>query len=498
MVDQATQAEYDRRSFEARLSSLQRTVTELVSGEGIGSVLPRIIHAAGRAVQARAYVLSIDHPIAQELPLYWHGTDGATARQYMTELNEDRGIHGPHVLVAEINAAGARYGRLIAFRRPGEAFNASERSLLETYASLAAAALNSATVLDDARREAATNRSLFELSSSLVEIGTVSDIAQRLADAVPSVIGCDRSIVTIREHPETSGSCVAVSGYDPAAEVIALGAVKERAGRLRERGALIWHDPSDPSSSAAELAGATRSALAVTFPMYVGDEFIGSITADVLDWPERLRNLPDLSERLQGLAGYAAVGLRNAQLLEELRHQSLHDALTGLPNRRLILDRIEQMLARGRRNEIKTGLFFIDLDSFKDVNDTFGHDAGDELLKAVSARFLEAIRETDTVGRLGGDEFVVLVEGVSLAAGPELVAQRLIDVLDEPFWICVQERSHEVRISTSIGVVLGPCDGSAKLLRDGDIALYEAKAAGKRRFVVYEPGMVHAGLRDHH
>jgi diguanylate cyclase (GGDEF)-like protein len=102
------------------------------------------------------------------------------------------------------------------------------------------------------------------------------------------------------------------------------------------------------------------------------------------------------------------------------------------------------------------------------------------------------------VGRLGGDEFVVLVEGVSLAAGPELVAQRLIDVLDEPFWICVQERSHEVRISTSIGVVLGPCDGSAKLLRDGDIALYEAKAAGKRRFVVYEPGMVHAGLRDHH
>ena len=118
---------------------------------------------------------------------------------------------------------------------------------------------------------------------------------------------------------------------------------------------------------------------------------------------------------------------------DELTFLATHDVLTGLPNRKLILDRAEQLLARSRRHGTPVAAVFIDLDNFKLINDTLGHRAGDELLCAVAARLQGAVRETDTLGRLAGDEFIVLAEELSLAAGPELIAERLLEALSEPF-----------------------------------------------------------------
>ena len=171
----------------------------------------------------------------------------------------------------------------------------------------------------------------------------------------------------------------------------------------------------------------------------------------------------------------------------ELHHQALHDSLTQLPNRALILDRIDQMLARSRREHTPVAVLFLDLDNFKDVNDTLGHAAGDQLLIAVAARLTSAIRQEDTVGRLGGDEFVVLAEGASLAAGAEVVAQRILDVLGTPFEITGSDTP--LVVTASIGIAE---DGRAtpdELLRDADIALYQAKAAGKKCAVVFVPAM---------
>ncbi|HEX4980792.1 MAG TPA: sensor domain-containing diguanylate cyclase, partial [Ilumatobacteraceae bacterium] len=118
-----------------------------------------------------------------------------------------------------------------------------------------------------------------------------------------------------------------------------------------------------------------------------------------------------------------------AERTDELRHQALHDALTDLPNRALIMDRIEQLLARSRRNGTMGAALFIDLDDFKNVNDSLGHEAGDRLLVAVAARLTSTLRDADTIGRMGGDEFVVLIDDAKLDVTPELVAQRLLDVM---------------------------------------------------------------------
>jgi len=173
---------------------------------------------------------------------------------------------------------------------------------------------------------------------------------------------------------------------------------------------------------------------------------------------------------------------------EQLRHQALHDALTGLPNRALVLDRIEQMLVRTRREQLPGAALFLDLDGFKTVNDTFGHTIGDDLLRAVAARLSGTLREADTVGRFGGDEFVMVVEGVSLAAGPELVAERILNVLRQPFEL-EAAGGVSLAVTASVGIATGDRGSAEDLLRDADIALYEAKALGKQRAVVFRQEM---------
>ena len=176
-----------------------------------------------------------------------------------------------------------------------------------------------------------------------------------------------------------------------------------------------------------------------------------------------------------------------------LAHRALHDPLTGLANRQLLLDRAEQMLARARREVQPVAALFIDLDHFKDANDSLGHEAGDRLLQAVAARLVTMLRASDTVGRIGGDEFVILVEGLSLAAGPEMVAERIREVLRKPFQIEGFE-GIPVNLTASIGIAAGDRSSAQELLRDADAALYRAKAMGRDRFVVFEAAMQSAAL----
>ncbi|MGO9489711.1 MAG: putative bifunctional diguanylate cyclase/phosphodiesterase [Solirubrobacteraceae bacterium] len=174
---------------------------------------------------------------------------------------------------------------------------------------------------------------------------------------------------------------------------------------------------------------------------------------------------------------------------EELAFMATHDPLTGLPNRTLIVDRVEQMLARAARNHCSVAALFIDLDNFKSINDTMGHAVGDELLRAVAARLKAVVRDVDALGRLGGDEFVVLIEDVALAAAPELVAERLLEALKQPFRLGAKEEETTLAVGASIGIAAGERVSAGILLRDADIAMYKAKWDGRNRYAVYETGM---------
>jgi diguanylate cyclase (GGDEF)-like protein len=173
---------------------------------------------------------------------------------------------------------------------------------------------------------------------------------------------------------------------------------------------------------------------------------------------------------------------------EELSFLATHDALTGLPNRTLILDRVEQMLARSTRSQTPVAALFVDLDNFKSINDTLGHGVGDELLRAVAARLDGVIRGADALGRLGGDEFVVISEELSLAVGPELIAERLLDALKQPFKLGADKETR-VTVTASIGIAAGDHTSAEELLRNADIAMYRAKWDGKNRHVVFETDM---------
>ncbi len=173
---------------------------------------------------------------------------------------------------------------------------------------------------------------------------------------------------------------------------------------------------------------------------------------------------------------------------EELGFMATHDALTGLPNRTLILDRVEQMLARCARSHTQVAALFVDIDNFKTVNDTLGHAAGDQLLQAVAARLDGVVRGSDALGRLGGDEFVVVCEELSLDAGPELVAERLLEALGPAFRLGAGEETR-FTVSASIGIAVGGRTSAEELLREADIAMYQAKWDGKNRYAVFEAGM---------
>jgi diguanylate cyclase (GGDEF)-like protein len=169
-----------------------------------------------------------------------------------------------------------------------------------------------------------------------------------------------------------------------------------------------------------------------------------------------------------------------AEKTAKLKRQASHDALTGLPNRTLLHDRLEHALAHATREGTEVAVLFLDLDGFKDVNDSLGHDAGDELLRCIAGRLLECVRGSDTVARLGGDEFVLVLEGVPDLSEVQQIAERVLAALQQP--IPLAER--HTQVSGSIGIALTPRDGveAGSLLKHADAAMYRAKHAGRNNY----------------
>ena len=174
--------------------------------------------------------------------------------------------------------------------------------------------------------------------------------------------------------------------------------------------------------------------------------------------------------------------LKQAQ--DQLQDIAFHDGLTGLPNRLLLIDRLEQALEAARRHQRSLAVCYVDLDGFKRINDEFGHAAGDRLLKEVALRLAHAVRANDTVCRLGGDEFIILLTELGSAASCQELLQRVIEDLERPFDL---DGGRQARLSASIGVAIFPGDGEQPetLINNADRAMYDAKKLGLHRVCMF-------------
>lgn len=186
-----------------------------------------------------------------------------------------------------------------------------------------------------------------------------------------------------------------------------------------------------------------------------------------------------------GSVTFASLSQRRSDALETIRRMAQHDQLTSLPNRALLYDRLDQAMARARRHEKSVGIIYFDLDEFKQVNDTYGHLAGDELLVQVAGRVSGLIRETDTLARVGGDEFVLVLTDLDNAGGAEILSKKIIQEMSIPFTL----DSHQVSVGCSIGITLYTADETESdvLLSHADAAMYRSKHSGKGTYTLHSP-----------
>lgn len=170
-----------------------------------------------------------------------------------------------------------------------------------------------------------------------------------------------------------------------------------------------------------------------------------------------------------------------------ISHMAYHDALTKLPNRNLLYDRLKVAMAHAIRSKNMVAIIMLDLDGFKMINDSFGHQMGDLLLKAVAERLMQCLREGDTIARMGGDEFIIVIPDLAQTEDAALFAQKILEAFRLPFLI----EKHELHTTASIGITIFPlyANDSESLFKQADVALYLSKAKGKNTYQIYKPGV---------
>ncbi|OFZ87047.1 MAG: hypothetical protein A3F74_11395 [Betaproteobacteria bacterium RIFCSPLOWO2_12_FULL_62_58] len=252
--------------------------------------------------------------------------------------------------------------------------------------------------------------------------------------------------------------------------------------RVWDSAAPVWvtdvqEDVKFRRGPAARKAG-LRTALG--FPVVIIGDFYGVMEFFAPDVRPPDHGLMEFAKQLGSQIGQF---IARVEAEQNLQFVATHDALTSLPNRTMFSDRLSQALAQAQRYNRRLALLFVDLDGFKTVNDTFGHETGDVLLREIASRLRACLREGDVIGRIGGDEFVVLIEEFAEPEQLALVARKIIEMVAQPAPV----RGHECRVTASVGISAYPQDGkdSQTLLKNADSAMYRAKEQGKNRFQFY-------------
>ena len=231
----------------------------------------------------------------------------------------------------------------------------------------------------------------------------------------------------------------------------------------------------------------TKSHMNVMHNHYTVDGNICHVELSVSPLFDKDENCIGIIELAKDMTSYIETQNELQEQKSILAHQAHHDALTGLPNRVLFNDRLKQAIEKAKRNNLKVALLFIDLDRFKEINDSLGHDTGDEVLKTVASRVRELLRDEDTLARLGGDEFTIILEDLTQAQDASLIARKILETLSK----MINVDDNVLYISSSIGISIYPDDGenTQNLLKFADSAMYRAKDEGRNNYQFYNPTM---------
>jgi diguanylate cyclase (GGDEF)-like protein len=473
-----TALEAQLQAMRERLESMYATASDLITLDDVDSALARVTERAASAVRAPTYVLAVR--MGEQLHVHSRGLAGGEADRLAAELLDGSGSqNGDSRLIAEVASSHRRYGRIMA-ASPAGGFFPSERELFEVYARYAAAVLDSAMAFDEARRQHEQSRALLELSQAFASATTGDEVAQGLAEAIPSMVDCDRVVVYLWDEEESVLDCRAATGARADDPLL-------RSLRFRAMDSPLLKPP-EPGAAAAEPRFATLdsadpfvrrmmerlgSSAVVAVPISVRGTFHGMLIVVATERPERLAETAELNELLSGVVAQSGTALESALLLETWAHRALHDGLTGLLGHRAFHEALEGSVASPKDDPPVT-LAMVDIDDFKAINDEHGHPIGDEALRLVSEALLRAVREQDAVFRVGGEEFAVLFRGVT-AAQALPIAERLRAE--------VERIEFRVPLRVSVGLASWPDQAADRdgLVRNADAALYDAKRGGKNR-----------------
>jgi diguanylate cyclase (GGDEF)-like protein len=467
------------------------------------AVMLEAVDEAAEAMEAEVAVLIVDGSVAAAIGF----AIGAVPDDELLALAKDRpsvveleGVGRCHVSVAHFEverdcALKIDGNSALIVARTGEAsFSIAERNLLRGMSRALALNLQAARVLSAMRERQNLMERLTRIQRSINSRAPLPEVLQAIVDGAVELIG--DTVAGLRHiDPAEPDTAVLLCGVNlehgsPLGERIRVG--DGAGGRaIAENQLVVMHDYASRDDALPNWAELKLEA-AMAAPVHEGGVVVGSL---VVGSRVPGRHYSDAEQAiLMSFADHVSLALTDAmttqslhRALEAARHDAMHDELTGLPNRALLRDRLDQAWVRGSRSGSPIALLFLDFDDFKDINDSLGHDAGDKLLVALASRLAESLRPGDTIARLGGDEFAVLIENFSASSTAEDVAKRMLEVLTEPAMV----NGREVTMRGSVGIAVSDFteQDSQSLLYSADLAMYEAKRRGGARYVLYQPDM---------
>lgn len=467
-----------------RVESLESAAADLATAADIDTVLQTIVMRSSLAARGHTYVLAVRLPGERDFRIHCLGCTEQEGRVRAAEiLGNDLDVKGGSRLVVDVASARHKFGRLAVFYPEGFSFLPHEHRSLRAYAGHAAAALETASALDEARRRGDTLGATLELASAVAQARTSAEVAGVLSAMSSSLVECSLACVLLWEAADEIFVRAGEPNQQGTSPALRAPHLANRFTRTPEP-VMVERVSNDPAL--AGMLALTGMGSALLVPIISRHELFAvlALGAEEKELPSALRIGPDstLAERLAGIASIAAPAFTNARLLAQVEYEALHDPLTGLPNTRLLQDEMVRALAHAERQNHQCALLFVDLDRFRDVNDTLGHVGADDVLRAVALIMRSAVRRGDVVARLAGDQFAIVLPHVRGPRDAELVANKIISALGIPF----DDFERPVSVPASVGVAVFPEHGHSfdDLLGRADAAMREAKANGGSRFLL--------------